>query len=419
MLQHGQFAADVLNYYGDDSNVTALFGDRAPDIPSGHNFDYSSTDVVLNRLAVSGGRLATSTGMRYRVLALDPNTRLMQLPVLRKLRDLVNAGAILVGARPLRSPRLMDNASEFKTLVDQLWGTGTGLHTVGRGRVYADSSVADALTAEKVMVDFEYTKPQPDSALLFVHRTLPDGEIYWVDNRRKRAESVEATFRVSGKVPELWHADTGLIEPASYRIQEGRTTVPLRLEGDEAVFVVFRKATSTRSRTLPLLMTTPALKVEGPWSVAFQPDRGAPVSATFPALVSWTERQEPGIKYFSGSATYTQAIDVRGEALTPRGQLWLDLGDVKNIAQVTVNGRTFEPIWHPPFHVNVTSALRAGSNRVEIAVTNLWVNRIIGDQQPGALRKYTFTTMPFYTAASSLLPSGLLGPVQLLRVGTR
>jgi hypothetical protein len=105
--------------------------------------------------------------------------------------------------------------------------------------------------------------------------------------------------------------------------------------------------------------------------------------------------------------------------LTPGAQLWIDLGDVKNIARITVNDHSFEPIWHPPFRVDVTAAVRAGTNRVEIAVTNLWVNRIIGDQQPDAPSKYTFTSMPFYTAGSPLLPSGLLGPVQVVRVGTR
>jgi len=205
MLQQGRFAADVLYYYGDDTNLTALFGEKAPDVPAGYNFDYANSDVILNRIAPSNGRLTTATGMSYRVLTLDANARLMQLPVLRKIRDLVNAGAVVAGPRPLNSPRLMDDEAEFKAIADTLWGTGKGVRAAGAGKVYADGSVAEALAGEKVAPDFEHTKPQPDTALLFVHRTLPDGELYWVNNRQARVESVEATFRVSGKAPELWH----------------------------------------------------------------------------------------------------------------------------------------------------------------------------------------------------------------------
>jgi hypothetical protein len=99
-------------------------------------------------------------------------------------------------------------------------------------------------------------------------------------------------------------------------------------------------------------------------------------------------------------------------------QLWLDLGDVKNLAEVTVNGRKLPLVWKQPFRVNVTGALRPGANAVEIAVTNLWVNRIIGDLQPDVIQKYTYTPMAFYTATSSPLPSGLLGPVRVIKTGT-
>ena len=120
----------------------------------------------------------------------------------------------------------------------------------------------------KVAPDFDYAKPQSDTKLLFVHRMLPQGEVYWVDNRNNRAESLDATFRVRGKAAELWHADTGKIEPASYRIANGRTIVPLRLQPYEAVFVVFRKPAAAPSRTLPVWTETPLATVDGPWEVS-------------------------------------------------------------------------------------------------------------------------------------------------------
>jgi hypothetical protein len=419
MLQQGRFVADVLYYYGDDSNITALFGEKGPEIPAGYSFDYANSDVLLNRLAVSNGSLTTTTGMTYRVLALDANARLMQLPVLRRLRDLVRAGAIVAGRRPFRSPRLMDDEEEFAAIADELWGPGGGPKAVGAGKVYGDPALASVLAAEKIAPDFEHSKPQADTALLFVHRALADGELYWVNNRQKRAESVEATFRVTGRAPELWHPDTGVVEPASYRVANGRTIVPLRLDPDDAVFVVFRKSASAPSRAVPVPIMRTLASIDGPWTVAFQAGRGAPASATFAALAPWNEHADPGIKYFSGTAIYRKTIDAP-PAWSARGvEVWLELGDVKHLARVTVNGTVLPTVWKPPFRVNVTTTLRAGANRVEIAVTNLWVNRVIGDQQPDAKEKFTYTPMPFYRATSPLLPSGLLGPVQVVRESSR
>ena len=415
LLQQGRFVADVLYYYGDDSNITALFGEKGPDIPAGYDFDYANSDVILNRLTVSNGSLTTATGMRYRVLALDRNAERMTVPVLRKLRDLVNAGAVVVGPKPAGSPRMVDDELEVQHIADALWGPTPGVRPVGAGRIYAGMSVAEALAGEKVPADFEHSKPHADTALLFVHRALPGGHLYWVNNRQKQAESVEATFRVTGKAPELWHPDTGIIEPAAYRVEGGRTIVPIALEPEDAVFVVFRKNATAKTRTIPARAEAVVTTVEGPWSIAFQPDRGAPASSTFPALTSWSEHKDAGIKYFSGSATYSKSIEVPADWFAGHAELWLSLGDVKNIAEVSVNGKRLATLWKAPFRVNVTGALRPGANSLQVTVTNLWVNRIVGDQQPGVTKKYTYTVMPFYRADSPLLPSGLLGPVRVIR----
>ncbi len=133
-------------------------------------------------------------------------------------------------------------------------------------------------------------------------------------------------------------------------------------------------------------------------------------------LTSYTENNDAGIKYFSGTATYTKTINVPANALTKGSQVWLDLGDVKNLAEVTVNGKPLGVIWKKPFRVDVTHAVKAGANKVEIKVVNLWVNRLIGDAQPGVTNKITYTAMPFYQANAKLQPSGLLGPVKIVAV---
>ena len=410
MLQQGKFVADIVYFYGEDSNVTALFGGKMPDIPAGYRIDFVNADALINRLSVNDGRITTTTGMSYRLLALDPNSQHMSLAVLLKIRDLVSAGAAVVGPKPVDSPSLADDQAEFRSIADELWGPG-----IGKGKVYGAQTISQALAALQVSPDFSYTRPREDTHLMFVHRALPDGDLYWVVNGNTRLEALEASFRVKGKAPELWHAETGLVEPASYLIANGRTIVPLRLQPDDAVFVVFRQAPAAPARALPEPVETDLARIDGAWDLAFQAGRGAPARISLDTLSSWSDSSDPGVKYFSGIGTYSKTIEAQADWFRTGVKLWLDLGDVKNLAEVSVNGQPLDIVWKTPFRVDVTSALKAGANTLEIKVANLWVNRLIGDQQPGAAKKYTYTAVEFYGADSPLLPSGLIGPVKLLK----
>jgi hypothetical protein len=415
MLQQGHFGADLIYFYGEDSNLTAVFGDKSPDIPAGYGFDYINADGLIHELSVANGLIATKRGMNYRVLGLDAYSKHMSLPVLRAIHKLVEDGAVVAGPKPTDDPSLADDQAEFQKLNDELFGDGTGVHTVGKGTVYAGQGLADVFSALKLAPDFDYTKPESDTRLLFAHRKLADGDLFFVDNRIDRDETVDATFRVTGKAPELWHADTGKSEPASYQIADGRTTVPLHLEPWGTVFVVFRKPTKATSLTLPKAVETELTTVEGSWNVAFEPGRGAPASITLDKLISWTDSTDKGVKYFSGHGAYTKTIQASPDWFKKGAKLWIDLGDVKNLADVTVNGKPLGIVWHAPYRVDVTGALKPGANEVTIKVINAWVNRLIGDQQPGAT-KYTFADEKPYRANSPLLPSGLLGPVKLVSV---
>jgi hypothetical protein len=419
LLQQGHFGADVVYFYGEDSNLTAVFGDKSPDVPAGYGFDYINADGLIHELRVAGGRITTKSGMSYRVLGLDPYSRHMSLPVLRAIHQLVDNGAVVAGPKPTDDPSLADDKAEFQKLNDELFGDGTGAHKVGQGTVYAGQSLADVLNALQLAPDFDYTKPESDTRLLFLHRKLADGDLYFVDNRNDRDETVEASFRVAGKAAELWYAETGKSEPATYKIADGRTTVPLHLEPWGTVFVVLRKATKATSRTLPQAAETQVATLEGPWNVSFPPERGAPPSITLDSLSSWSESQDAGVKYFSGAGTYTKTIQAAADWFQKGAHLWIDLGDVKNLAEVTVNGKPLGLVWHAPYRVDATSALKPGANAVTIKVTNAWVNRLIGDEQPGVTTKYTFADVKPYKANSPLLPSGLLGPVRLYSIARR
>jgi hypothetical protein len=415
LLQQGHFGADVLYFYGEDSNVTAIFADKSPDVPAGYGFDYVNADALIHKFSVKDGNITTESGMSYRVLALDPYSVHMSLPVLRSIRALVNQGAVAVGPKPVNTPSLADDAAEFQRIADELWGSGSGEHSVGKGKVYAGQTLAEVLPALKIEPDFNYTKPESGTNIIFVHRRLSDGDLYYVDNRTDRDEQVDADFRVTGKAPELWHADSGLIEDAAYSTSGEHTTVPLHLEPWGTVFVVFRKPAKADSRTLPKMMETKLETIEGSWKVSFQPDRGAPPSTTLDKLASWSDNADAGVKYFSGAGTYTKTIQAPPDWFKPGAHLWIDLGDVRNLADVTVNGKPLGIVWHIPYRVDATSALKPGANELTIKVTNAWVNRLIGDQQPGA-EKYTFTVIHPYKVNSPLLPSGLIGPVQISSV---
>jgi (4-O-methyl)-D-glucuronate---lignin esterase len=419
LLQQGRFNADIVYFYGEDSNLTAIFAKSAPTIPAGYGFDYINADGLIHELHVADGRITTRSGMSYRVLALDPYSRHMSLPVLRAIHDLVEDGAVVVGSKPSDDPSLADDAAQFHELNDELFGDGTGTHKVGKGAVYAGQELGEVFRALNVPPDFDYTRPESDANLLFVHRKLADGDLYFVDNRNDRYESVDASFRVTGKAPELWRAENGKREPVSFKMANGRTTVPLKLEPWGTMFVVFRQPTTQVARTLPIKTETGLAAIGGDWKISFQRGRGAPESITVHELESWSHSSDPGVKYFSGIGTYTKTLKANAAWFKKGAQVWIDLGEVKNLAEVIVNGKSLGVVWHAPYRVDATSALKPGANTIAVKVINAWVNRLIGDQQPGVTTPISFADVKPYKADSPLLDSGLLGPVRILHVDSR
>ena len=276
MLQQGHFVADIAYFYGEDSNLTAIFGAKSPDVPKGYNFDYVNADALIHELKVNDGALTTKSGMRYRVLILDPYSSHMSLPVLRSIEQLVREGAVVIGEQPVGTPSLADDDAQFQSIVAKMWGVKD---SYGKGRVLHGMPVADALKVASVSQDFSYSAPgasSSDAEVLFVHRKLGDADIYYVDNRRNHKAAVTATFRVVGRTAEIWHADTGQSEPASYTIVNGSTSVPLVLDPYETVFVVFRKPSPSASFTLPSSHEAVLAPMSGAWTVKFEANRGAP-----------------------------------------------------------------------------------------------------------------------------------------------
>ncbi len=688
LLQQGLFVADLAYFTGEEGNAYAKVSpdDLVPSPPAGYDYDLINGETLLRRATVEDGRLmlpgrGTADGMSYRVLVLQ-NPKALSLPLLKKLRELVRQGLVIVGNRPERSLGLRDGANgetEFRKIVSELWGSINGTtvteNRLSNGRVCWGKPVADTLQRIAVPADCDITSRSGDAPITYIHRRVGDTDLYFLANQRRTTEEVVGTFRVAGKQPELWDADTGTMTPVGvYDVVGGQTRVPITLEPCGSVFVVFQKPiTPTNRRVLEvrsgqtrLLSTRPfpaaspkrydtadnftislwakpelnimlntggllegiahpwtdyyalyppsgealygpghatsgltigrngvaiwertgnvpvltlaariplsgwshvaatyqnntpsiwvngklvqagkqasgaivhpglgpvflgdgasfyngdrtepelfaevlsseriaqlaarpapvqrtALVVEqgqigtggllfyqngtyalqdntgretaltvrglggpveldGPWQVSFPPNLGAPASITLPRLVSLHTHADAGVRYFSGTATYRQSFPMPTGALSANNRLLLDLGSVEIIAELRVNGKNAGILWKRPYVADITKLIKAGTNTVEIDVTNGWPNRLIGDAQLADVDKYapgaggsgfaslsggaiqelpdwykqgkpkpadgrvTFATWKHYTADSPLLPSGLVGPVVL------
>jgi hypothetical protein len=363
---------------------------------------------------VQEGKVLLPGGLRYRVLAL-PAREVISLPVLKKLKELVAAGATVVGPKPLKAETLQNYPEcdvEVKRLSDELWSGH-----VGRGRVIAEKTAREVLLADGVRPDF-VAAAGAETTLDYIHRRDGDTDIYFVANRSTNSVALDCTFRVSGKAPELWNAVTGDHKfAAAYTEKEGRTVVPLDFDPCGSWFVVFREPAAAhpataKSNSPPL---NPLQEISGPWTVHFDPEWGRQESAQFDRLASWTARTEPGIKFYSGTATYEKTFDLPLSAsANPKPKIRLDLGQVRELAEVKVNGKSCGIVWCPPFRADITDALKSGANRLEIEVVNFWPNRIIGDDALPKEQRLTRTNIRKLTRNTRLMDSGLLGPVRLL-----
>ena len=365
MMQQGRFVADFLYYYGEDTNVTAQFSRSELDSPFGYRYDFAGPEALLKEIWVKHGKLVTRSGMEY--------------------------SALVVGGQGLRM------SEEVRACIERIKAAGV--------RVIEDGDCHKAVAG--IAPDIQ---AEGGESLVFAHRTMPSAEIYWLCNSTRKAQSLDVSFRCSGRRPELWNPETGETREVSWNMADGRTVIPLEFTPGEAYFIVFGEPVREKSHIVKPVKMKEALTLEGPWNVSFQEGRGAPASAVFEHLASWTESSDPGIKYFSGTAKYTKEFEIEVSA----DRYELDLGGVCNMAEVTLNGTKLRTLWRAPFRIDVTGALKPGMNKLEISVTNLWPNRLIGDEQPGVKQRITYTTWPFYKAGDPLLVSGLLGPVKIL-----
>ena len=405
LLQQGRFVADVAYFYGEDAPLVGLYQTSpVADAPTRYAYDFVNADIVMDKLSVDGQRLVADSGASYRVLYLGGSSHKMTLTMLQRLKALATAGATIVGPAPTGSPSLMDDAPTFAALAGELWAPG-GDTAVGKGRVIDSRDIEKALASLGIAPDFSHSPTA--SSMLFLHRKLDDGDLYFLTNRGAAADKAELRFRVAGKTPAIWRADTGRIEPVSFRVEGGQTVVSADVAAHDAFFVVFRDPLAATSAVVPAKAFTQAAALDQGWDVSFD-GLAAPAPLRLERLRSLSDDADPKVKYFSGTTIYRNGFTVaQADGKTP---MVLDLGALSDVAHVFVNGKDAGYVWRAPYTVDVTSLVAPGRNTIEIKVANLWVNRLIGDAQPGAA-KVAFTTLPTYLANAALRPAGLLGPV--------
>ena len=497
MLQQGTSVADILLYYGEDLNITGLYGGDAfstlPPVPDGYNYDFANPTVLRSGMKVKDGTLMAPSGARYKVLWLDRNCDVMSLDILKKIKEFADAGVIICGKEPRKCAGLKADDRAFASIVDDVWHScrknvftqgledclkRCGIQPDFRATVTSPvvSSVAEPMvrhsspTIEATSQNSHFDKLSDPSRLSdqdateapanapdsygdfkYVHRTLPDStQIYWVRNFSGKDSKVELSFRDRGKFATIFNPDNGEVSDIQIVSREGRSVVTIPMYSTDARFVVMSNkpqisetvdtvfvnvTDSVMINTLDSTSVAEPVKapeqsktesigqtinasiiqtVNSTWQVRFDQKNGGTADEEFPELVSWTRNENPTVKYFSGTAVYKTMVAIDSTTLADNARIFMDLGAVKNIADISVNGTPAGVLWKAPFRTaDIKHLLHNGDNVVEIKVTNVWRNRMIGDVQPG--EKHTVTSIRrFYKSTDKLLPSGLLGPVRLL-----
>lgn len=444
----------------------------------------SSSDFVRQNSTVKNGKLQMPSGRIYPFIVFNDSILLPETVL--KIKKLVAAGATVVSPKPVHSPSLKNYPecdSELNKIADEVWGTGTS-NSYKKGFVF--TRLEDAVQKSGITADFQVEKAATPNDVKIAHRTSPEADIYFVSNQSEKAQAMAVSFRISGKQPELWQAEDGTISNAPvWNDMDGRTTVSLNLKGIQSVFVVFRKAASradhlvsatvkdsdtnwnirTNKNGSPVLRTSETvsaalvyasgkqetkvakpnapLELSGSWKVAFAPKTDQQFELDFPELIDFSRHSNKAVNYFAGTATYRKQIMLDAASLKERTVL--DLGEMNDIAEVRINGKSAGVLWYPPYRTDITGLLVAGENDLEILVTTNWANRLIGDEQepadfewgkdrgekmgrallaypewfvkneprPSQGRK-TFSIWSYYRKDSPLKPAGLVGPVRLV-----
>jgi hypothetical protein len=435
ILQQGRTVADVLYLAPEGSPhvfrppSSAMDGDVVIPDRKGYNFDGCSPGQLYTA-SVKDGKIVFPHGASYRLLVL-PAVKTMTPALLKKILSLVHDGATVAGAPPLKSPGLSGYPAcdtQIRNMAKALWDSlqeplQQTTHTFGKGKIIWGGELSKQindlypeydLTAQ-ILRDMGIEQDfSANGQLRYTHRTTADEDIYFVSNRTDQQVQTTASFRITNRYAQLWDAVTGNITKLpEYTVAGQLTSLPLKFEAYQSYFIVFAKDSLSASANKNFAADSVFQTLTGPWQVSFDPKWGGPEHVRFDELKDWTLRPEDGIKYYSGTAVYNKTFDLPG--IRNSSKIYLDLGEIYNMARVKLNGKDVGILWTAPWKVDITDVVLKTNNQLEIEVINLWPNRLIGDERlPDTSSRYTFSTYKFYNKHSKLLKSGLIGPVTIL-----
>jgi len=448
LLQQGVPDSDFLIHLGDVAPLRVGNANNTG-VPDGFAYDYSNTDVLLNRVTVKDGYLVLPEGTRYRALQLH-RTDYLHLKTLKRVQELVAQGATIISNKPQNVVGFSEwrGKEEFKQIADKLWGDGS--ETI---RQYKKGKISTWNLAQSI----EKLGYQPDviindqPAKFFAHRRIAGNDLYYVYNDQPKFTNMKVDLREGDGKPEIWNIDDGSVEEISeYKRIGKRLVLDLALEPYAGRFVLIRRDNAfpeydgTHSRLVKDIYLPSANKtsetLQGPWEVEFDEQWAGPGKVVFEQLNDWISHNNEGIKFYSGTAEYSKTFIVEPDALSTNESIYINLGDVQKIAEVYVNGQALGTLWKPPFALDMKHALKPGSNELKVKITNTWVNRLIGDEAlpdtsgykmvgdtvawlnnnepPPPSERVTFTGFNFFSKDKSqkLDSSGLLGPVSIVYV---
>lgn len=405
----------------------------------GYAYDSFNRDALLNLAKVENGRIVLPGGASYGLLIVPGTMKMapgdgerMSLKVAQKLLQLVtDGGTILVMEKPValvgldsgkeenkRLRKVIDElfSGERQTITDQSGGQFT-CWKKGKGCVVQGPYLAETFDnlgfKKDFIVEGLQSGKQADN-VAWNHRADADKEFYFVANQLEKERTLEMNFRVSDKVPEFYNPVTNETYPCqSWKTENGRTQLAYHFAPNESVFVIFRKGKSAAGSGKNWIETSPEMTLAGDWNVRFDATLGGPSEIVhMNELTDWSATVDSRIRFYSGTAVYQKSFNW-DEQVQERKVMWLELGAFANIAEVKLNGQSCGVCWTAPFRVGIDKALKQGENKLEIAVTNTWANRLMGDHDLPEEKRITWTTAPYRIAGKPLLPGGLFGPVRI------
>lgn len=483
LLQQGEPVTDVCYYYGDRGFNFVMEKSIDPELGPGYDYTVTNSEALLTRAAVKNGRIVFAPDQEgVALLVLPPGSELTP-EVAEKLESLIREGAIVVGTKPQHSPSLTGFPScdeKVKAIGDRIWGENPppkGERSYGQGKVFWGQPLREVLQRLEIPPAV-VCDAAADASVDFVHRRTASAEIYFFWNRLPRWEHLLVRLRAKEKLPEIWNPVSGQMTPAlAYRKTQQGLEMPLDLPPRGSLFVVLSDTTAAQSagpgldpvvsvtrdgrelvfapasgeapvsvqpngQGLPLLSAAESgtyklrfqsgrelaisveapqvLQVPGPWQVEFPPGWGAPERITLERLISWTDHPNPGVKYFSGVATYRTTF--RYEPVSEPRRVVLNLGEIRFVGEIALNGKVLGILWTPPYELDVTGVIKEGENELVVRVANVWSNRLTGDAREPQFGTFTRTNIRNALAwrvpwkDAPLHPSGLLGPVTVKTV---